>query len=109
MSKGHVIRRKGTGIPAMTSNFSAGCRIKVRHMDRDKQKQEISLIGRLLSLEALLVVMGLLSLASGIIIRDLLRFSFGAIILGGAALAVVLRSRRKSRSITEKRQGGKND
>ena len=96
-------------MPAMTSNFSAGCRIKVRRMDRDKQKQEISLIGRLLSLEALLVIMGLLSLASGIITRDLLRFSFGVIILGGAALAVVLRRRRKPRTITEKQQRRKDD
>ncbi len=78
-------------------------------MDRDKQKQEMSLIGRLLSLEALLVVMGLLSLASGIITRDLLRLSFGVIILGGAALAVVLRSRRKPRTITEKQQRRKDD
>ncbi|MDD2337123.1 MAG: hypothetical protein PHD01_11155 [Geobacteraceae bacterium] len=93
----------------MTSNFSAGNRLKVRHMDRDKQKQEISLIGRLLSLEALLVIMGLLSLASGIITKDLLRLSFGVIILGSAALAVVLRRKRKPQAISEKQHRRKDD
>jgi len=95
-------------MPAM-SIISSGYQIKVRHMDRDKQKQEISLIGRLLSLEALLVIMGLLSLVSGIITRDLLRFSFGVIILGGAALAVVLRRRRKPGTMTEKQHRRKDD
>jgi len=78
-------------------------------MDRDKQKQEISLIGRLLSLEALLVVMGLLSLISGIITRDLLRLSFGIIILGGAALAVIFRRRRKTLISEEKLNRRKDD
>ena len=36
-------------------------------MDREKEKQEISLIGRIYSLEVLLIVMGVLSLLSGII------------------------------------------
>jgi Flp pilus assembly protein TadB len=67
-------------------------------MDRDKQKQEISLIGRLFSLEALLIIMGLLSLVAGFIARDLLRFSFGVIILGGATLAIVLRRKQRSRN-----------
>ena len=82
---------------------------KEPHMDRDKQKQEISLIGRLLSLEALLVVMGLLSLVSGIITRDLLRLSFGIIILGGAALAVIFRRRRKALIPAEKLNRRKDD
>jgi len=64
-------------------------------MDRDKQKQEISLIGRLFSLEALLIIMGLLSLVSGIITRDLLRLSLGVIILGGTLLAIIFRRKRK--------------
>ncbi len=78
-------------------------------MDKDKQKQEISLIGRLFSLEALLVLMGLLSLISGIITRDLLRFSFGVIILGGAALAVVFRRRRRARNSAENQHRRKDD
>lgn len=71
-------------------------------MDRDKQKQEISLIGRLLSLEALLIIMGFLSLVSGITTRDLLRLSLGVIILGGTLLAIFFRRRRK-------RQNNSND
>jgi hypothetical protein len=63
-------------------------------MDREKQKQEISLIGRLFSLEALLIIMGFLSLVSGIITKDLLRLSLGIIILGGTLLAIVLRRKR---------------
>lgn len=78
-------------------------------LDRDKQKQEISLIGRLLSLEALLVVMGLLSLVSGIITRDLLRLSFGIIILGGATLAVIFRRKRKALPTPEKPNRRKDD
>jgi hypothetical protein len=101
--------RKNRTPSNFTSKFSAGCRLKVRHMDRDKQKQEISLIGRLLSLEALLVIMGLLSLASGIITRELLRFSFGVIILGGAALAVALRRKRTPRTSSEQQHRRKDD
>jgi hypothetical protein len=78
-------------------------------MDRDKQKQEVSLIGRLLSLEALLIIMGLLSLVSGILTKDLLRFSFGVIILGAAALAVVFRRRRNAQSSAEKHHRRKDD
>ncbi len=78
-------------------------------MDRDKQKQEISLIGRLFSLEALLVIMGLLSLISGILSRELLRFSLGVVILGGVLLAVVLRRKRRFLSISEKQHRRKDD
>jgi len=78
-------------------------------MDSDKQKQEISLIGRLFSLEALLFLMGLLSLISGIITKDLLRLSLGIMILGGAALAVVFRRRRKAQSSAENQHRRKDD
>jgi hypothetical protein len=78
-------------------------------MDRDKQKQEVSLIGRLLSLEALLIIMGLLSLVSGILTKDLLRFSFGVIILGGTALAIVFRRRRNAEIPAEKHHRRKDD
>lgn len=64
-------------------------------MDREKQKQEISLIGRLFSLEALLIIMGFLSLVSGILTRDLLRLSLGIIILGGTLLAIFFRRKSK--------------
>lgn len=64
-------------------------------MDREKQKQEISLIGRLFSLEALLIIMGFLSLVSGILTRDLLRLSLGIFILGGTLLAIFFRRKSK--------------
>jgi len=70
-------------------------------MDRDKQKQEISLIGRLFSLEALLIIMGFLSLVSGIITRDLLRLSLGVIILGGTLLAIIFRRKRKLQNTSD--------
>jgi hypothetical protein len=87
------------------------CRLAVKynHMNRDKQKQEISLIGRLFSLEALLVIMGFLSLISGILSRELLRFSLGVIILGGVLLAVVLRRKRRLLSISEEQHRRKDD
>jgi hypothetical protein len=70
-------------------------------MDRDKQKQEISLIGRLFSLEALLILMGFLSLVSGIITRDLLRLSLGVVILGGTLLAIIFRHKRKLQNTSD--------
>lgn len=70
-------------------------------MDKDKQKQEISLIGRLFSLEALLILMGFLSLVSGIITRDLLRLSLGILILGGTLLAIIFRRNRKLQNTSD--------
>lgn len=64
--------------------------------DRDKEKQEISLIGRLLSLEALLVIMGFLSLISGIISNDPIRLFCGAIILGVLLLFILIRRIRRN-------------
>lgn len=65
-------------------------------MDKDKEKQEISVLGRLFSLEALLIVMGLVSLISGIVGRDYLRLLLGLLILGGLFLFIFIR-RRSSR------------
>ncbi len=62
-------------------------------MDRDKEKQEISVIGRLFSLEALLIIMGLLSLISGIVSNDAGRLFLGLIILGGFFLLIFIRRR----------------
>jgi len=64
-------------------------------MDRDKERQEISVIGRLLSLEALLVLMGLLSLISGILAQDALRLLLGLLILAALFLLITLRRRRR--------------
>jgi len=76
-------------------------RRKAPQMDQDKQKQEISLIGRLFSLEALLIIMGFLSLVSGLITGDLLRLSIGIIILGGTLLAIISRRKRKLQNTSD--------
>jgi hypothetical protein len=66
---------------------------QVGTMDKDKEKQEISVIGRLFSLEALLIVMGLFSLASGIFTGDTVRLLLGAVILGSLALLIFTRKK----------------
>lgn len=53
-------------------------------MDKDKGKQEISLVGRLLSMEALIVVMGIASLVYGIVNKTEIHIFWGVIILAGA-------------------------
>jgi hypothetical protein len=63
-------------------------------MDKEKEKQEISLIGRIFSLEALLIVMGLLSLASGLFYSDGTRVFLGiAAIICGSLLILVVRKK----------------
>ena len=68
-------------------------------MDRDKERQEISLVGRLLSLEALLVLMGVLSLFSGVMAADPIRIGSGLAIL--AAFCMLLFRRRKKPRCTK--------
>jgi uncharacterized membrane protein len=60
-------------------------------MDMDKQRQEMSLIGRILSLEALLALMGLVDLVYGVINAELLNIFIGAVILGLLALLMYRR------------------
>ncbi len=63
-------------------------------MDTEKEKQEISLIGRIFSLEALLIVMGGLSLASGIMDANWMRISLGIVIIAvGILLMLMVRKR----------------
>ncbi len=52
----------------------------------DKEKQEISVIGRLFSIEALLVVMGLVCLVSGIMTGESIQLFWGAMIIGGSVI-----------------------
>jgi len=66
-------------------------------MDKDKERQEISLLGRFLTMEALLVLMGALSLVSGILAVDWIRIASGFAII--VALLVYLMKRRR-RSVT---------
>jgi hypothetical protein len=77
-------------------------------MDRDKERQEISLIGRLLSMEALLVVMGVFSLVSGFLARDTVRLLLGLLILSGLVLLIFLR-RRKQRNNGSAQKDDKRD
>jgi hypothetical protein len=53
-------------------------------MDRDKERQEISVIGRLFTVEALLALMGIASFVSGIITGQLTQLFWGVMIVGGA-------------------------
>lgn len=62
-------------------------------MDKEKEKQEISLIGRVFSLEALLVVMGIFSLISGIVNGKGMQIFWGIAIIGGAILFLFVRKR----------------
>src|ERR1700674_431025 len=52
----------------------------------DKEKQEVSIIGRLFSIEALLVVMGLVCLVSGIMTGASIQLFWGAMIIGGSVI-----------------------
>lgn len=65
-------------------------------MDSNKQRQEVSLIGRILSLEALLALMGLVDLVYGVINAEFLNIIIGVVILGG--LALLMYRRRTTRS-----------
>ena len=55
-------------------------------MSNDKEKQEISVIGRLFSIEALLILMGLACLVSGIMTGSSIQLFWGAMIIGGSVL-----------------------
>jgi hypothetical protein len=63
-------------------------------MDLDKQRQEVSLIGRILSMEALLLLMGLASLLYGISTARLTNILLGVVIIPGVLL--MMKVRRKS-------------
>jgi hypothetical protein len=52
-------------------------------MDKDKAKQEISVIGRLFSIETLLFLMGIASLVSGIVTGEAIQLFWGGLILTG--------------------------
>lgn len=62
-------------------------------MDNDKQRQEVSLIGRILSMEALLMLMGTISLVYGIIQGELMNIFWGVVIIPG--VLILIRVRRK--------------
>ena len=53
-------------------------------MNKDKEQEEISVLGRLLSMEALIFLMGLVSLGYGIANGTGINIFFGVFILAGA-------------------------
>jgi hypothetical protein len=53
-------------------------------MNKDKEKQEISVLGRLLCMEALIFLMGLVSLGYGIVNGAGMSIFFGVFILSGS-------------------------
>lgn len=58
-----------------------------------KEKQEISLIGRLLSMETVLVLMGLFSLGSGIVTHEPVQLFWGVMIVGGGVVLYFVRKK----------------
>lgn len=62
-------------------------------MDKDKERQEISLIGRLFCLEALILLMGLFSLASGIYTGETIQLFWGGMIIVGAVILHFVRKK----------------
>jgi hypothetical protein len=59
----------------------------------DKAKQEVSIIGRLFCIEALLLLMGLFSLGSGIYTGELTQLFWGVLIGGGAVVLHFVRKK----------------
>jgi hypothetical protein len=62
-------------------------------MDKDKQRQEVSLIGRILSMEALLLVMGVFSMYYGLTQDAPMSVFFGLIIIPGVFILAKVRKK----------------
>jgi hypothetical protein len=62
-------------------------------MDNDKQRQEVSLIGRILSIEALLLLMGIASLYYGITQDATMSIFWGVVIIPGVFILMKVRKR----------------
>ena len=62
-------------------------------MDNNNQRQKVSLIGRILSMEALLLLMGLASLVYGIINSIAVNIFFGLIIIPGVFFLAKVRKK----------------
>jgi hypothetical protein len=61
--------------------------------DGNKARQEVSLIGRILSMEALLLLMGILSLVYGIVNGEWVNIFFGLMIIPGVFILVKVRKK----------------
>ncbi len=53
-------------------------------MDKDKAKQEMSVLGRLFSIEAFLFLMGIVSFVSWFFTREVTQLFWGVMIIGGS-------------------------
>ncbi|BCS52334.1 hypothetical protein [Geobacter sp. SVR] len=62
-------------------------------MDNDKQRQEVSLIGRLFSMEALLLLMGLVSLVYGLVQNVMINVFWGLVIIPGVFILSKVRKK----------------
>ena len=60
-------------------------------MDQDKQRQKISLIGRILSIEMMLLVMGIASLIYGIVNGQTMNIFWGVVIIPGVFILMKVR------------------
>ena len=62
-------------------------------MNDDKQRQEVSLIGRILSMEMLLLMMGVASLIYGIINGAVMNIFWGVVIVPGVFILMKVRKK----------------
>jgi hypothetical protein len=62
-------------------------------MDNEKQRQESSLIGRILSIEAFLLLMGVASLIYGIVNGAMMNIFWGVVIVPGVFLLLKVRKK----------------
>ncbi len=62
-------------------------------MTKEKEEQEISLVGRIICLEALILVMGVISLIYGMVNGTAINIFWGVIILVGAVVLHFVRKR----------------
>ena len=62
-------------------------------MDKDKEKQEISVIGRLFCIEVLLLLMGIGSLVSGVVTGQAIQMFWGVMIIGGSIALYFVRKK----------------
>jgi len=62
-------------------------------MDNDKQRQEVSLIGRIFSMEMLLLLMGVASLIYGIVNGATMNIFWGLVIVPGVFILMKVRKK----------------
>ena len=76
-------------------------------MDKDKERQELSVIGRLFCLEALIFLMGLFSLGSGLYTGEAIQLFWGVTIACGAVLLHFVRKKDWKKHWEEQEEMGR--